>query len=739
MADALTAALEYYDKFGHIFPLRSKSEQYLPSWKPDAECPLDRDRVIEWWTQWPEAWLGLPLGERTGIVRVDADGPVPQELVYDFSPTPEFATPSGGHGWLFAYEAALPIGLCVLWKGKGPHQELRYQSSGYYTVVPPSPGYRWMDGRSMDEVRVADLPRSIRDKLVSEAAAYELRAWEQRCSPTVAIPDKDQMLQALIFVPADDREVWLRVGFALHVAGDEYLETWVEWSRKCPEKFIEGECERLWAGFHRGGRITPRYITWVARQHGWVSPHFHEPLTDGGNAAVLARMAEGRAKYSPSLGWLAWDGMRWTTGEGAECLVQEIQKEVIEYRRKAAVSSLIRHLLSDHNAPDYRDKEKRKRRTIGYVNKLDHALHYRGARELARSAMICDFREFNQHPTLLNFMNGTLDIETGTLREHRPEDLLTAVIPHGYIPDAPRAAFEDFLAKSLPDEPVRSYLKVKLGSSLLGETRKELAIFLGPDGDNGKTKLIELVHYALGSDYAVVCSQELLLKKKFGDEDRNTIMLFGKRFGSASETEEGGRLNEALLKLLTGGDSITSRYLYQEKVTFASTHDIVYITNHKPVVAGTDNALWGRLKLVEWLQSFPPGHPDRVENLWQKLVTEAEGFLAWLIEGCREYLADGRKIREPDAVKVSTTEYRKEHNPVHRYLEHMSYERVQPSDGCWIQKKIVTDGYKAWAASAGIKAAYSGRWFGKMMQVLGVESNENYYYLRIKSKETVGG
>lgn len=665
----LAAALDCYERFGHIFPLKSKSEQYLPSWKPDPECPLDRDRVIEWWTQWPEAWLGLPLGEKTGIIRVDADGPVPQELVYDFPITPEFATPSGGHGWLFAYEPSLTIGRCVLWRGEGQHQELRYQSNGCYTVVPSSPGYRWMDGRSMAEVRVASLPRSIKDRLLSEAAAVELRAWEQRCSPTVAVPDRDQMLQALLFVPADDREVWLQVGFALHAAGDEYLDTWTEWSRKCPEKFVEGECSRLWAGFHRGGGITPRYITWIARQHGWSSPHYHEPLTDGGNAAVLARIGSGRILYCPGFGWLAWDGSRWTTGERAELMVQEVQKEVIVERKRRAITSLNRHMLSDHTAPDYAEKTRKKQRAVSRILSMDQAKHYDGARKLAASisTILRNREDFDCHPALLNFRNGTLDLKTGELRPHDPVDMLTKRIPHDYRPDAQRTEYEAFLERSLPDDGVRKYLKVKLGSTLLGETRKELLILWGPEGDNGKTKLIELMLYAM-DEYAVKCSRDLLMKRRFGEDDRSTVMLIGKRFAVASETDEGARISEALTKDLTGGDSITTRHLYKEKITFLPTFSIALITNHKPVVTGTDNALWGRLKLVEWTQSFPPGHPGRVEDLLQKLKDETEGFLAWLVEGCREYLSCGRSIGEPDAVKASTGEYRMGQNHLLRFV-----------------------------------------------------------------------
>lgn len=707
---SLDAAITYLKAGWHVLPVENKKA--LIAWDGIQTTKPTEERVRQWWATWPNAGIAIALGRGSNIIRVDCDGSRASDALQELGGLPEtaeFTTVSGGRGFLLQWESW--VSTAVIWRGPpgSQHEEIRVQSDGAYTVVPPTPGYSW--------VRQTPIARASRWLLswYAEKALRETPSAVVRCDLS-----ENELKEALNAISSDDYDIWLRVGMALQ--SRDLFEIWEEWSRRST-KFKEGECAKKWATFNGAG-VTVATIIHLAKQAGWRSAWSpYEPLTEGGNANVLSRTAADRAMYSPKLGWLAWDSRRWTTGEEAECLVGELQRDSLRLRRAGVATSLARITGS---GLDQEQRRRQKMKTLNKIDGLDKAMCYSGTRKIARGSMLCDWTTFNTRPELMNFTNGTLDLMTGELRPHSPGDRLTTLVPRDFVPGSPVNHFMTFLERSLPDPSVRAYLHRKLGSMLLGTMRKELLVLWGPEGDNGKTLIIEMMLLAMGADYAVKTASDLLLRRTSGDDDRNTVMLYGKRFAAASETNEGAKINEALLKELTGGDKITSRHLFKEKFSFDPTHDIVYVTNHKPVLKGTDDALWNRIKLIEFNQSFPVGHPLRVEGLRDLLASEIQGFTAWLVQGCVEYVQSGRVLMEPENIKQSTQAYRQENNPVAKFLEERKYVKT---DGVAhrIRKTKLTDAFKAW--NNGQVTNVTSQWFGRMMTALGVGSDANYYFL----------
>ena len=132
--------------------------------------------------------------------------------------------------------------------------------------------------------------------------------------------------------------------------------------------------------------------------------------------------------------------------------------------------------------------------------------------------------------------------------------------------------------------------------------------------------------------------------------------LKGARFVTASETEEGRRLAESLVKDLTGQDTISARFMWAEWFDFKPTHALHLSTNHKPEIRGTDNAIWRRIRLVPWAVTIPPAEQDK--KLPQKLREELPGVLAWIVRGCSEWLREG--LLAPEEVRQATRAYRAE-------------------------------------------------------------------------------
>jgi putative DNA primase/helicase len=284
---------------------------------------------------------------------------------------------------------------------------------------------------------------------------------------------------------------------------------------------------------------------------------------------------------------------------------------------------------------------------------------------------------------LFNCPNGTIDLRTGKLREHRREDLITKLCPTEFHPNAPCPAWERFLESIFPDEdrkPDRElieFIQRLLGYCLTGDVSEQiLAIFWGI-GSNGKSTLLGTVLAVMGSDYAMRANTSLLMQGK-NEHATEIAQLFGMRLVMASESEEGARLKESLIKDLTGGERLRGRRMKENFWEFDPTHKVILQTNHKPQVRGNDEGIWRRLRLVPFLARFwkadEPGAGDDIppelmadQHLPEKLRTEAPGILAWMVRGCLAWQKGGLTL--PEQVKLATQEYRAGEDLLSRWLE----------------------------------------------------------------------
>ena len=164
---------------------------------------------------------------------------------------------------------------------------------------------------------------------------------------------------------------------------------------------------------------------------------------------------------------------------------------------------------------------------------------------------------------------------------------------------------------------------------------------------------------------------------KSGDGIPNDVArLKGARLVNARETEEGKRLAEALVKEMTGGDTITALFLRQEYFDFKPEFKIFLAANHKPVIRGTDLAIWRRIRLIPFTVTIPAEEQDR--RLGRKLEAELSGILAWAVRGCQAWQREG--LGMPAAVKAATEAYRAESDLLAAFLAECTAEdeRAKP-------------------------------------------------------------
>jgi putative DNA primase/helicase len=270
--------------------------------------------------------------------------------------------------------------------------------------------------------------------------------------------------------------------------------------------------------------------------------------------------------------------------------------------------------------------------------------------------------EMDTSKDLLNVLNGTIDLRTGELREHRREDLITKLAPVEYRPDAKAPTWARTLERVLPAPEVRAFFKRLCGYALTGSVSEQVLPVLYGTGANGKSTVLNALLAVLG-DYGMQAAPDLLVAKK-GSHPTELADLFGMRFVASIEVEDGSRLAESLVKQLTGGDRVKARRMRQDFWEFEPTHKVLMACNHKPQVRGTDNAIWRRIRLVPFTETIP--HAEQDGNLPNKLRAEAAGILAWAVEGCLEWRREG--LQAPEEVRQATGAYRAEMDVLGAFL-----------------------------------------------------------------------
>ncbi len=285
---------------------------------------------------------------------------------------------------------------------------------------------------------------------------------------------------------------------------------------------------------------------------------------------------------------------------------------------------------------------------------------------MAKSDLAIGPEELDTDPWLFNVENGTIDLRTGKMREHRKEDFITKLAPVVFDPAATCPRWEKFLRTIFQGkEDLVGYVQRLVGCCLTGVVEEHMLPFLYGTGANGKSTLCETVLKLMGPDYAMKAAPDLLMAKRGETHPTDRADLFGKRFVACIETEEGRRMAEALTKELTGGDRVRARRMREDFWEFTPTHHVWLAGNHKPAITGADHGIWRRVKLIPFDVVIPEDQQDK--KLPAKLVAELPGILNWAIAGCLAWQRDG--MQEPEIVRAATAEYSTEMDEVGQFIE----------------------------------------------------------------------
>lgn len=440
------------------------------------------------------------------------------------------------------------------------------------------------------------------------------------------------------------------------------------------------------------------------------SNRWPESFTDDGNALLFVDTYGQHLRYVPQRGmWLTWEEHRWGWDEGG--LVVELARD------------MIRELEPDVFA-DNEDMWKAARRHKASSlsrDKVNAAIH------LARTdrRVVASAAHLDAAPRHINTPGGIVDLTTGDITPPEPAALHTRSALIAPDPEHPTPRWDAFLADTFGgDADMIGFVQRLAGYSASADTGIHVLPFLHGGGQNGKSVLMDVLRQILG-DYAATAPAGFLMAGK-QEHSEEMARLQGLRLVVASEVNQDAKFDEAKMKELTGGDTLTARYMRQSFFSFDPTHHLWLMGNHQPQVKAGGDSFWRRLRLIPFLHRVPDD--KRIENLAKILVAEeGPGILAWIIRGAIDVFGGG--LRAPDAVMAATQVYAEEEDQLGRFLEECCL--IGGGDHVKLETKKLRSAYETWCQAEGEKPLSSSP-FGRELKQRGLirkPSNGRHFYL----------
>lgn len=276
--------------------------------------------------------------------------------------------------------------------------------------------------------------------------------------------------------------------------------------------------------------------------------------------------------------------------------------------------------------------------------------------------------DFDSFPEYVNCFNGIINLKNGELFPHNSSFMMSKMCHSEYDNSGKQPKrwlkFLDEITDG--DKDLQDYIQKSIGYSLSGSNVEQCAYFLYGMGNNGKSTFLDTIADLFGG-YASNVQPETIMMKRLGGDGANSDIarLKSARFVTSEEPTEGVRLNEGLIKQLTGGSKITCRFLYGDEFEYTPEFKIWIATNHKPVIRGTDIGIWRRIKLIPFEVIIPKEKVDK--NLKYKLREEFPQILAWAVQGYMKWQAEG--MEEPECIKSAVNEYKQEMDLLANFTE----------------------------------------------------------------------
>ena len=417
-------------------------------------------------------------------------------------------------------------------------------------------------------------------------------------------------------------------------------------------------------------------------------------ITDDGNALTFIHTYGEVLRYNPDRGrWLHWDGHVWKVQSSDGGQARELAKKVAR------------------SLPDDEGWKAHKKKTLSAKGITDMLIQARTDHRITVS-----IDDLDAHPWELNTPGGIIDLRTGQLLPADPAKLHTRITSCAPDFNADTTLWNQFLTSTFPQAEIAPYMQRLVGYSAVGEVREHLLPFAHGGGGNGKGVFLEAIKGVLG-DYATTSPNGFLMKSNYAPHTTEIARLAGQRMVICSEVNEDDKFDEAKVKQLAGGDTLTARFMRQDDFTFKPTHQLWLMGNHQPAVDSGGHSFWRRLRLIPFTHTVPD---DQIIEDLQGILARDHGpaILAWIAQGAAAYATGG--LQEPVGVKAATEDYAHSVDTVGRFVEEECTLYPNPTvNHPSTTVAALRNAYEAWCHDNG-ETAVRGRGFQAQLRKHGV-------------------
>lgn len=406
------------------------------------------------------------------------------------------------------------------------------------------------------------------------------------------------------------------------------------------------------------------------------------------NAELFIRRYGQQVRWSPELNcWLVWNGAWWE---------QDRLKKVFGMARDTI--DQLRFGIAEPGSPNEVWRRANHYKASTNAPKMKALLDVASSEPDIRVSV----SDMDSHPMWLACLNVTIDLRSGELRSANPDDLLTKGVNLMYSPEAKSPIWQQFIETIFQgDQELIGFVQRLMGYCCTGSVEAQILPILCGAGANGKSTFVGTIQRILG-DHAVSAPAGLLTQQRYAGHEEMFAELRGRRLVVSNEFEVSSTLAEQRIKKLTGGDPLTGRGLYQQRIYFQPTHKNLIVTNQMPRIEVNDLAIRRRVLRIPFDVTI--SKRDQDPSLPSRLVEEeGAAVLTWLVDGAVRWHKEG--LGESRAVFEATRQYQEDQDRIGKFLAELT---VQSQN----ERCKVGDLYEAWRAWCARNGESPGRMGG---------------------------
>lgn len=674
-----------------VIPLaKNKKLPLIAEWTTKASS--DESVITAWEDSFPGCNWGLATGRISGVIVIDIDprhgGDISWRKLTEGKTikTSVCKTGGGGEHYYFKVPNSLQIKNAVL----TTHPGIDIRGDGGQVVIPPSThqsGLQYTWQFAPWDVSPAEIPDWLLKIISTPSSKITIG------QPMVEGHRNDSIFHQALGLARQD----VPIEFTILT-----MKTWRDSSHA--KDFPDDEIEKTVESAYK--RAEQEKVTRKTQT---------SPRTDSDNADRMVKLYSDRIKYAPGFGWIVWNGKAWVPDDEDARVINLATESMITMRDEAA-----EEMKTPENFKAALVKINWSLNSLN-IGRLRAAVKLASTRDIIRTTV--ESLDPSDTKFFLNVKNGVINLRNGELMPHDPKYMLTKIVDIDYNPDAKCPFWEKTIQLAFNhNQNLASYLKRAIGYSITGSTAEQcLFICWGEQGNNGKSTILETLQHLL-TPYAQMSDMKVLTSADMDNRVASSLArLPGVRLVSMNEADENQRLSEALVKQITGGDALEACKKFHEPFEFLPSFKLWVRTNEKPIIRGSSDAIWRRIKLIPFETPIPQSQRKSRDIVDDILKTEAEGILAWCVQGAIEWCAGG--LQDPEEVKVSTAGYRTDMDLIAIFFN----ECVEESASSIIPVSELYQVFSHWCRENGVRFVFTAQ---KFNQKVGQKLQQNGEFLK---------